>query len=301
LAVYQPESRLPTQHIFPSICIAETPSRKSEVEQILMVGSPETNGATKPSRQQIVATGTLFREFAFADGVHVSFFQGMRLTDYHLDTDINNRLFWSRGETGTIQLDQLSLPVSEANATFVHHGERTKIVKHQASNTEVVVVYWPPTFAFPPCRQIFTPSDHVFKTLLKLRDSIFEGNNESQVQLVADELTKHLSVACDLSPAIRLALDVLNSRLDDPFAPQRLPEYLSLSDSQIRRHFNQFVGVSPSQYHLRNRINLAHYLIQTSPLPLESIALKCGFSSYPTFSSQFKRELGFSPKTARIR
>lgn len=257
--------------------------------------------SAKPSRQQLVATGTLFREFTLSSQIHIAMFQGMRLTEYNLDTSAKSRLHWSKGESGTIQLDEFSMPISEANAVFACEGQQTNYAKHQATNTEVIVVVWPDSVRFPECRQIYTPSDSVFQSLQNLHEKILNGKSEPEIDSAANQLTELLLTPAEFSKQFFIALDVLNSRLDDPFAPQFIPQYLSLSDSQIRRQFNQFVGMPPSQYHLRNRINLAHYLIQTTTLPLETIALKCGFASYPTFSTQFKRQFGFTPNNARIR
>ncbi|MBX3113755.1 MAG: helix-turn-helix transcriptional regulator [Fimbriimonadaceae bacterium] len=266
-----------------------------------MAQSPKPEDSAKPSRQHLVATGTLFREFTLPSQIHIVLFQGMRLTDYSLETAEKSRLHWSKGETGTIQLNAFSIPITEATAVFARDEQRTDYAKHPATNTEVIVVVWPDSISFPQGRQIYTPSDSVFELLQTLRAKIQQGKSESEIARIADELTEELQTPVEFSQPLNTALDVLNTRLDDPFAPQILSEYMGLSNSQIRRQFNEFVGVSPSQYHLQNRLNLARYYIQTSTSPLENVALKCGFASYPTFSAQFKRQFGYTPKNARIR
>ncbi|QYK52381.1 MAG: helix-turn-helix transcriptional regulator [Fimbriimonadaceae bacterium] len=266
-----------------------------------MAQATKPEDSAKPSRQQLAPTGTLFRKFTLPSQVHIILFQGMRLTEYNLDTSKGNRLHWSRGETGTVQLDEFSMPISEAAAIFARDGERTCFAKHPAANTEVIVVNWPESTRFPKGRQIYVSSEAVFTVTQQLWATLISGKSESEINLVVEQLTRELQAELPYSNQFATALDVLNTRLDDPFAPQILSEYLGLSESQIRRQFNEFVGVSPSQYHLKSRLNLAKYYIQTSASPLETVALKCGFASYPTFSAQFKRQFGFTPKNARIR
>lgn len=258
----------------------------------------ETNAV--PSRQLIVATGTLYKEFTFPGGVYVSLFQGMRLTEYQLDSQENNRLFWSQGETGIVNLAGINTQVSDANAFFVRHGERTQITKNPATNTEVIVVSWDQATLFPEGRHIFSPADDCFRCLTDLRRVLLNSQSNAEAENLVASLQRQLQPAPNANREVIRAEDFLNSRLDDSSAAGQLGELLSLSDSQVRRLFNKSLGCPPAQYHLHNRIGLARYLLKNSRLPLETIATRCGFSSYSTFSNQFKKQTGISPKNARF-
>jgi len=263
------------------------------------ISNPTTINAA-PSRQLIVATGTLYKEYKFAGGVYVSLFQGIRLTEYQLDSRENNRLFWSQGETGIVNLAGINTHVSEANAFFVRHGERSQITKNPATNTNVIVVSWDQTSVFPEGRHLFSPADECFRYLSELRRVILNCQSTSKAENLVTSLKRQLQTASIFKREVTRAQDFLNGQLDDSAASGKLGELLSLSDSQIRRVFNESLGYPPAQYHLRNRIELAQYLLKNSKLPLETVASRCGFSSYPTFSNQFKKQTGISPKNARF-
>ncbi len=149
-------------------------------------------------------------------------------------------------------------------------------------------------------RHIFSPADKCLCCLTELRRVLLNPKPAAEAENLVTSLQRQLQPGPTTNREVIRAQDFLNSRLDDPVAAGKLGELLSLSDSQIRRLFNGSLGFPPAQYHLRNRIELAKYLLNNSKLPLETVASRCGFSSYPTFSNQFKKQTGISPKNARF-
>jgi len=65
--------------------------------------------------------------------------------------------------------------------------------------------------------------------------------------------------------------------------------------------FLEVVGERPSEYLKRGRVERAKYLLATTDLPMNTIAYKCGFGTRRTFFRTFKRVVGITPRSYRLR
>jgi AraC family transcriptional regulator len=76
---------------------------------------------------------------------------------------------------------------------------------------------------------------------------------------------------------------------------RELARLLSLSASHFCRAFKCTFGVSPRDYVLRRRIEVAQALMLTTSEPLSSIAVRCGMCDQPHFTRCFHRIVGETP------
>jgi AraC-like DNA-binding protein len=80
---------------------------------------------------------------------------------------------------------------------------------------------------------------------------------------------------------------------------RELARLLDLSASHFCRAFKCTFGVSPRDYVLRRRIEVAQGLMLTTSQPLSSIAVTCGMCDQPHFTRSFHRIVGETPYTWR--
>jgi AraC-like DNA-binding protein len=80
---------------------------------------------------------------------------------------------------------------------------------------------------------------------------------------------------------------------------RELARLLGLSASHFCRAFKCTLGISPRDYVLRRRIEVAQGLMLTTSEPLSSIAVKCGMCDQPHFTRSFHRIVGETPYTWR--
>jgi AraC family transcriptional regulator len=80
---------------------------------------------------------------------------------------------------------------------------------------------------------------------------------------------------------------------------RELAQLLDLSASHFCRAFKCTIGVSPRDYVLRRRIEVAQGLMLTTSQPLSSIAVACGMCDQPHFTRSFHRLVGETPYTWR--
>jgi AraC-like DNA-binding protein len=76
---------------------------------------------------------------------------------------------------------------------------------------------------------------------------------------------------------------------------RELAQLLSLSASHFCRAFKSTFGVSPRDYVLRRRIEVAQGLMLATSEPLSSIAVRCGMCDQPHFTRCFHRIVGETP------
>ncbi|TMV72253.1 GlxA family transcriptional regulator, partial [Thioclava sp. BHET1] len=86
---------------------------------------------------------------------------------------------------------------------------------------------------------------------------------------------------------------------DAPLA--EIAERHGLSRRQLERLFLRYVGKSPSRFRMQLRLERARILLTTTEKTVSEIAFACGYDSANTFSRQFTRELGVSPRSYSAR
>jgi AraC family transcriptional regulator len=76
---------------------------------------------------------------------------------------------------------------------------------------------------------------------------------------------------------------------------RELARLLDLSASHFCRAFKCTFGISPRDYVLRRRIEVAQGLMLTTSEPLSSIAVRCGMCDQAHFTRSFRRIVGETP------
>jgi len=88
-------------------------------------------------------------------------------------------------------------------------------------------------------------------------------------------------------------------RLRDPLPLSDLAAHGGMSVRTFTRRFRAEVGVSPSRWITRQRIERARMLLETTDLPVDSIAFEAGFGSAASLRQHMNAEIGVSPTAYR--
>lgn len=102
-------------------------------------------------------------------------------------------------------------------------------------------------------------------------------------------------------PRLAKAIDQI---MEHPFAPhtvESLAESVNMSRSAFAKRFHEAFFKSPMNLVNHVRLERAAKMLTSSPLPVERIGKRCGFSSRSHFSHAFKRHTGLSPAEFRGR
>jgi AraC family transcriptional activator FtrA len=98
-----------------------------------------------------------------------------------------------------------------------------------------------------------------------------------------------------LAPTLDWALE----HLDQPLSVEDLARRALMSPRTFARRFRLATGTTPLQWLLRQRIALAQRLLETTALPIELIAGRCGFGSGTALRIHFRRATGTTPAAYR--
>ncbi|WP_250517634.1 helix-turn-helix domain-containing protein [Caballeronia sp. INDeC2] len=75
----------------------------------------------------------------------------------------------------------------------------------------------------------------------------------------------------------------------------------SMSERNFLRLFKREIGVTPSKFLLRARLDLTCKLLESSDLPVDKIARRTGLSNGERLSKLFRKEFAMSPTEFRAR
>ena len=112
-------------------------------------------------------------------------------------------------------------------------------------------------------------------------------------------LQRHMSTFATSYKESRFDLEVIDryieQHLSQKISVAQLAGSVFLGESQFHHLFKSYIGITPHQYVLGKRIDMAKLLIERGDLTLGQVAEFTGFSSQSTFSHTFFRLQGVSP------
>lgn len=97
------------------------------------------------------------------------------------------------------------------------------------------------------------------------------------------------------SPAVRRALLVMESNLQEPLGIDEVARSAGLSTRQLDRTFAAELHTSPGRAYMALRIDLATRLIRLGKLSIGEVAYQAGFVNAGHFSRVYRRLTGMSP------
>ena len=102
-----------------------------------------------------------------------------------------------------------------------------------------------------------------------------------------------------LEPRIRLAAELMNEQLKHPWSNRELCRRSGLNLNDFYRKFREELGITPKQYQLSLRMDLAREKLLHSEAALEEIADLAGFADRFQFSKAFRRFYSIPPAAYR--
>jgi AraC family transcriptional regulator len=98
---------------------------------------------------------------------------------------------------------------------------------------------------------------------------------------------------------LNAVVDYIETHLSDKIAGRDLADLVNLSKGRLSRAFKISVGVPPSRYIVRRRLELACTMMRTTREPLSQVAIACGLCDQAHFSRLFRNAIGMSPSAWR--
>lgn len=94
--------------------------------------------------------------------------------------------------------------------------------------------------------------------------------------------------------------DYINDRLTESIKIKDLAKILGISQFHFSRLFKKSTGITPHQYVIQQRIELAKRLLEKADRSITDIALNCGFNSQSHLGRYFRAITGMTPRAYRL-
>ena len=94
---------------------------------------------------------------------------------------------------------------------------------------------------------------------------------------------------------LRIALTYIQEHYQEPFEATKIAAAAGISPSHLRHLFHKWVGESPLQSQIRQRITVAKRLFHTQNLSVTEVAHQVGYQDPLYFSRVFKKNAGVRP------
>jgi transcriptional regulator GlxA family with amidase domain len=95
------------------------------------------------------------------------------------------------------------------------------------------------------------------------------------------------------------ARDLIRDFLDEPVSLEECAVEAGLSPWHALRAFRAAFGETPKEFHTRLRLDRAKHLLTTTSHSVTEVCFDVGFSSLGTFSTLFRKRVGYSPNEFR--
>ena len=110
----------------------------------------------------------------------------------------------------------------------------------------------------------------------------------------------HKQRKTDASAArIARVLEWIDNCDEDTISIAQMAKVAGLSTSSFHRKFWEVVGITPKDYIIRKRIEIAREMLKNTDTSVIDIAMQCGFSTSQYFATVFRRYTGFTPSEYR--
>lgn len=92
---------------------------------------------------------------------------------------------------------------------------------------------------------------------------------------------------------------LLESDFETKFTLKTLAEKLNCREDRINKIFKEKLGVTPMQYRIGKKMELAKRLLVSTTQTVKEISFQLGYCDQFYFSSEFRRVTGMSPRETR--
>ncbi|MFT4068087.1 GlxA family transcriptional regulator [Paraburkholderia sp.] len=106
--------------------------------------------------------------------------------------------------------------------------------------------------------------------------------------------------ASQVSEKIMASARWLDANVDRPISIDEAARLAAMSERNFLRRFKNEIGMTPSDYLLRSRLNLSCRMLVESRLPIDKIARLCGIGNGSQLSKLFRKYLATTPTEYRL-
>ena len=117
--------------------------------------------------------------------------------------------------------------------------------------------------------------------------------------IAAESQGKETEDADKANAYVKKAVNFIQGNYCNPIKVTDVADFVCVNRSYLYTLFEHSLGMPPQKFLSAYRITKAAELLQTTEIPIESIALSCGYNDALVFTKAFKQTKGISPSRYR--
>jgi transcriptional regulator GlxA family with amidase domain len=115
------------------------------------------------------------------------------------------------------------------------------------------------------------------------------------------QFSERLALPGTIASPVRQILDAIVAQPAGDHRLAQLAKLAAISERHLRRLFADQTGTTPARFVERIRVEAAREQLESTTMPIETVAAACGFGSPETMRRAFLRVLGVGPADYRVR
>lgn len=129
--------------------------------------------------------------------------------------------------------------------------------------------------------------------------TLAEGEVTAETELLIHDIFRQLGEQSrkerEETEEIRVIRQYLDTNVGQIVSVQEIADLVYRSPDYVIKHFKAEVGVTPYQYLLKKKMQIAERLLRDTVMPVGEVAMQLGYSDAHYFSGLFKKEKGMAP------
>ena len=214
-------------------------------------------------------------------------------TTIHRNRGSHGLVLFLRGESIFEFAGDKEILVEEGQIIYLPKGSNYDST--DAENTETF-----PTFLLK--KSFGEKYRHLFEKILKLwkmqRVGYMNGCLAVLYEIIfhIQQDVRHDYITQDKEQLLERAAYYIHDHLSDAtLTVEKMARKFDMTPEYLRKLYRTQYGVSPKEYMLIKRIEMAKLIIESGDIRLSCVPYECGFTDYPYFSRIFKKKVGVSP------
>jgi AraC-like DNA-binding protein len=168
-----------------------------------------------------------------------------------------------------------------------------KLYRHDDITTPLIKKLYYASVAAKPDMQLISETYYSVLESLLVQQTLLK-NEIKKVKAVRP------STQVELYKRLNYAKDFIHSCYMNEISLDDLASVACMNNAYFLREFKKYFGLSPHQYIIRQRLNVAKKLMQTTSLSISEICFEVGYSDVTSFGKLFKKHFSLTPAFFRL-
>jgi AraC-like DNA-binding protein len=217
--------------------------------------------------------------------------------DYHqLVLPVNGSLAMNiDGQEGKVSADQIAVVAAGRNHGFASTDENCFVVADVPASLAPDLERLPMYITLDAALMDFVSFLH----REKLQNTGNRSSERQMLLLLIQLLQERYGDTLRLDKRVEAARSYLDQNFYRPISLAQLATLANLSPRRLSELFRLQMGMTPNQYLLEKRMQIAWQLLEAGHTSIQQVAERVGFGSLSAFSDRFRRHFGQSPSYFR--